>query len=65
MPNTNMAVLEQENPVRNLPGPYPFKYPTPYTPRGYKFPLKPCRLFLTRLESMPLENFSLPNSPAS
>ena len=38
MPNTNMAVLEQENPVRNLPGPYPFKYPTPYTPRGINSP---------------------------
>ncbi|MGB9408486.1 MAG: hypothetical protein WCA89_13185, partial [Terracidiphilus sp.] len=36
-----------------------------YTPLGYKFPLKPCRLFLTRLKSMPVEKFPPPNSPAS
>jgi hypothetical protein len=38
--------------------PYP-----PYTPLGYKFPLKSCRLFLTRLKSMPVENFSPPKHP--
>ena len=27
----------------------------PYTPLGYKFPLNPCRLFLTRLKSIPPE----------
>jgi len=27
----------------------------PSTPLGYKFPLKSCRLFLTRLESTPIE----------
>src|ERR1035437_9865935 len=29
--------------------------PPPYTPLGYKFSLKPCRLFLTRLKSMPVD----------
>ena len=62
--------------IRVVPSPYvPSPYsqipapeqgtPTPYTPLGYKFSHKPCRLFLTRLESMPVENFSPPNSPAS
>ena len=29
----------------------------PYTPRGYKFLLKPYRLFLTCLKSTSVENF--------
>ena len=43
--------------------------PTRCTPhpssKKCKSPSKPCRLFLTRLESMPVENFSPLNSPAS
>ena len=31
-----------------------YPYP-PYTPLGYKFPLKSCRLFLTHLKSTPFE----------
>ena len=49
--------------VGYVTGPYRTGTP-PYTPLGYEFPLKPCRLFITRLESMPVENFSRPNSPA-
>ncbi|MGB9409271.1 MAG: hypothetical protein WCA89_17180, partial [Terracidiphilus sp.] len=35
----------------------------PSTPLGYKYSLNPCRLFLTRLKSMPVENFPPQNIP--
>jgi hypothetical protein len=37
--------------------------PTPLYPLGYKFPLKPCRLFLNSLESMPVEKYLPQNIP--
>src|ERR1035437_1441277 len=37
--------------------------PSPYTPGGYKSPLKPCRLFVNSIESMPVEKFLSPKIP--
>jgi hypothetical protein len=47
--------------------PSPGTLPPPYPPstKGCKFPSKTCRLFVTRLESTTVENFSPPISPAS
>ena len=65
MPNANMVVLEQENSVGDPPGLYhPKSTPPPPWTKEHKFPSKPCRLFVTRLESMPVQNFWLQNSPA-
>jgi hypothetical protein len=50
--------------VGHPPGPYPKGYPpSPYTILGYKFPLKPCRLFLTRLKSTRVEKILPQNIP--
>ena len=35
----------------------------PYTPGGYKFPKKSCKLFVSVLKSTPVENFSAQNIP--
>ena len=54
------------NPLFDLSGMCPVRttrsYP-PYTPRGYKFPKKSCRLFLTRLKSMSADNIPPPCIP--
>ena len=51
--------------VEHLTGPYPVFTPHPPSSKECKFPSKPCRLFVTRLESMAVENFSPPNPPIS
>jgi len=55
----NLSGMRPVCSVNGPPGLYPPKHtpPPPYTPWGYKFPLKPCRLFLTRVESTFVENF--------